>query len=43
MYALVLNAADGGRAVACLADAGFTAPGTSPNEATIFGARFIVD
>ena len=42
MYALVLTAADSGRACARLADAGLVAPDAPPNEATIFGARFVI-
>ena len=42
MYALVLSAGDLGRVCGRLADAGFVAPGASPNEATIFGARFLI-
>ncbi len=43
MYALVLTATDAARAGARLADAGFVAPGAAPNEATIFGARFLIE
>jgi catechol 2,3-dioxygenase-like lactoylglutathione lyase family enzyme len=43
MYALVLTTADVERAGACLADAGFVAPGAPQNEATIFGARFLLE
>lgn len=42
MYALVLHADDAAQAMAGLADAGFAVAGASANEATIFGARFLV-
>jgi methylmalonyl-CoA/ethylmalonyl-CoA epimerase len=43
IYALVLTTADAGRACARLAEAGFVAPGAPPNEATIYGTRFLLE
>ena len=43
MDALVFSARDVGRVCGRFADAGFVAPGAPPNEATIFGARFLID
>jgi catechol 2,3-dioxygenase-like lactoylglutathione lyase family enzyme len=43
MYALVLAATDPDRATARLAEQGFVTPDALPRQATIYGARFLID
>jgi hypothetical protein len=43
IYALVLTATDPDRASARLAEQGFVTPGAPPRQATIYGARFLIE